>query len=276
MTDWFRVLVVLALLASAIGIHRIRTASLQRRHRELQQLHQQREPALEQLQRSESELSEAAEGLRRLASRLETAKEEERQHISRELHDELGQTLTATKINLRLLQKQDGERGERLQPAVDMMDRMIAQVRAISLDLRPPLLDEAGLIPALKSELRQVADRTAMDIRLEVADGFPALPPTIETVLFRAIQEAVSNALRHASASRIDVGLCHVDGAVEVEVRDDGRGFDVDVVRQRALRGEHLGLLGVDERVNSVGGSVRLESAPGRGTVLHVRVPVPE
>ena len=276
MTDWFRVLVVLALLASAIGIHRIRTASLQRRHRELQQLHQQRERALEQLQRSESELSEAAEGLRRLASRLETAKEEERQHISRELHDELGQTLTATKINLRLLQKQDGERGERLQPAVDMMDRMIAQVRAISLDLRPPLLDEAGLIPALKSELRQVADRTAMDIRLEVADGFPALPPTIETVLFRAIQEAVSNALRHASASRIDVGLFHVDGAVEVEIRDDGRGFDVDGVRQRALRGEHLGLLGVDERVNSVGGSVRLESAPGRGTVLHVRVPVPE
>lgn len=275
MTRWFRGLALLLLGLLILGIHSIRMAGLQRRNEALQQLTDQRERALEKLQRSESELSEAAEGLRRLASRLESAKEEERQHISRELHDELGQTLTAAKISLQMLQNDPDPSRERLQEAVGMMDSMIGQVRAISLDLRPPLLDEAGLVPALKSELQQVSKHTGLPVKLEVEDNFPALPAEIETVLFRAIQESVSNSLRHARATEILISLSLQGEKACAVIRDDGEGFDVGQARQRALRGEHLGLLGLDERVNAVGGSVRLESVAGEGTLLRIHIPVP-
>jgi signal transduction histidine kinase len=257
-------------------IHSLRMAGLQKRNAELQRVHAQREKALIQLQRSEAEVSEAAQGLRRLASRLESAKEEERQHISRELHDELGQTLTAAKISLQMLQNEPGVPGEKLQSAVGMMDSMIGQVRAISLDLRPPLLDEAGLVPALKSELKKVSEQTGIKIDFSVPDDMPLFPEHIETVAFRVSQEAVSNSLRHSGASHVSVSLSLEDDDLLLTIEDDGCGFDVDEARVRAMRGEHLGLLGLDERVNAVGGRVRLESEPGRGTLLRIRLPVGE
>jgi signal transduction histidine kinase len=276
MTHWFRVAVVFGVLLTALLAHHVRLASLQRRNLALQQLHEERERALEKLQRSEAELSEAAQGLRRLASRLETAKEEERQHISRELHDELGQTLTAAKISLQMLtgKQADADAAVRLQAAVGMMDSMIGQVRAISLDLRPPLLDEAGLVPALKSELKQVSAQTDIPIELKVSAEFPALDGDLETTLFRVIQEAVSNSLRHSGASRVSVSLTAEYGELRVVIEDDGCGFEVDVVRSRAHKGEHLGLLGLDERVTAAGGTVKLESEPGAGTRLRVRIPM--
>ena len=274
MTDWFRALAILGILLMALGIHSFRMASLQRRNLELQGLHDERERALQQLKKSQSEVTEAAQGLRRLASRLETAKEEERQHISRELHDELGQTLTAAKINLQMLKNQQPVPGEKLQSAVDMMDRMIRQVRAISLDLRPPLLDEAGLVPALTSELKKVSEQTGLPVELDVGGELPPLSEAVGTVAFRTCQEAVSNALRHAGASRVTVSLAQQDDTLLLVIEDDGRGFDVEEARVRAMRGDHLGLLGLDERVNSVGGTVRLESGPRAGTVLRIRIPL--
>lgn len=273
-TDWFRILVLLGVVLLALAAHSLRLAGLQRRNMELQRLHDERERALEQLKRSEADVSEAAQGLRRLASRLETAKEEERQHISRELHDELGQTLTAAKISLQMLKNEKQVPGEALQSAVDMMDSMIRQVRAISLDLRPPLLDEAGLVPALTSELKKVSAQTGLPVTLVVADEFPSLSEAVETVAFRACQEAVSNSLRHSGASRVKVSLSVQEDMLALLIEDDGCGFDVDEARVRAMRGEHLGLLGLDERVNSVGGTVRLESEPGTGTLLRIRIPL--
>ena len=275
MTGWFRALVVMALVLVALGIHLSRTRALRRRNRELQRLHDEREGALERLKVSERERSDAADGLRRLASRLETAKEEERQHISRELHDELGQTLTAAKIRLQLLQKKLGRGSpeDPVQPAVDMMDSMIGQVRTISLNLRPPLLDEAGLVPALRHELKRISDHAGVPITLAVSDDFPSVREDIATVVFRVVQEAVSNSLRHSGASRIAVSLEAGEGGIRLRIEDDGCGFEVREVRARALRGEHLGLLGLDERVIAVGGTARLDSAPGKGTRLHVEIP---
>jgi signal transduction histidine kinase/ligand-binding sensor domain-containing protein len=274
MTDWFRILVLAGIVLLALGAHGLRMAGLQRRNVELQRLHDEREHALQQLKRSEAEVSEAAQGLRRLASRLETAKEEERQHISRELHDELGQTLTAAKIRLQMLKNEEQVPKEKLQSAVDMMDNMIRQVRAISLDLRPPLLDEAGLVPALTSELKKVSAQTGLPVTLDVADELPSLTEAVATVAFRTCQEAVSNSLRHSGASRVKVSLSVQDDTLALLIEDDGCGFDVDEARVRAMRGEHLGLLGLDERVNSVGGTVRLESEPGTGTLLRIRIPM--
>jgi signal transduction histidine kinase/ligand-binding sensor domain-containing protein len=274
MTTWFRLLVALGIVLLALGMHSLRTAGLQRRNIELQSLHDARERALRKLQLSESELSEAAQGLRRLASRLETAKEEERQHISRELHDELGQSLTAAKISLQMLKNSDSVPKERLQSAVDMMDRMIRQVRAISLNLRPALLDDAGLVPALASELKNVSAQTGVPVELDVIGEIPPLSEAVGTVAFRTCQEAVSNSLRHSGASRVCVSLMLQDDTLVLVIEDDGYGFDVDEARKRAMRGEHLGLLGLDERVNSVGGTVRLESEPQAGTMLKIRIPL--
>jgi len=276
MTAWFRALAAGLVVLSVVGVHQLRTRTLRARNRALQRLHDERERALDRLRVSERERRDAADGLRRLASRLESAKEEERQHISRELHDELGQTLTAAKIRLQLLQKTIGESAahDQVQPAVDMVDSMIGQVRAISLNLRPPLLDEAGLVPALRHELKQVSARTGMPIRLTVSDDFPQLKPDVETVIFRVSQEAVSNSLRHAGASGISITLGVAGDEIRLVVEDDGKGFEVDEVRARALRGEHLGLLGLDERAISVGGVARLDSAPGRGTRVSVTIPL--
>lgn len=276
MTKWFRMFVVVGLLLGGLWAHTARISVLRNRNRELLALHLERERALEKLRHSEVELSEAARGLRRLATRLETAKEEERQHISRELHDELGQTLTAAKISLQLAGREIGDDAptERLEAAVGMMDSMIRQVRAISLNLRPPLLDEAGLVPALTHELEQATQHTGVPIELTVSDDFPDLPPEMETVIFRVSQEAISNSLRHADATRIQVAVGYADGELRVRIEDDGCGFDVDEVRNRAMRGEHLGLLGLDERVIAVGGTAKLDARPGRGTQLSVRIPL--
>jgi signal transduction histidine kinase/ligand-binding sensor domain-containing protein len=276
MSQWFRMFVVVGLLLAGFWAHTARIGALRKRNRELLSLHLERERALEKLRRSELELSEAARGLRRLAERLETAKEEERQHISRELHDELGQTLTAAKISLQLAGREIREDAPtaRLEAAVGMMDSMIGQVRTISLNLRPPLLDEAGLVPALRHELEQASRHTGVPLSLTVSDDFPDLPPELETVIFRVTQEAISNSLRHADATRIRVALDFADGELGVVIEDDGCGFDVDEVRARAMRGEHLGLLGLDERVIAVGGTAKLDARPGHGTRLSVRIPL--
>lgn len=275
MTAWFRATGALVVGLVAFGGPALRLRVLGRRNRELIRLKAQRERALALAQEREAELTVAYEGLSRLTRRLEKAKEEERQHISRELHDELGQSLTAAKIQLQLLQKEMAGAGEspRLGSAVTILEDMIGQVRDISFSLRPPLLDEAGLVPALEHYLATLAERTGVAIAVEVEPGFPECPPEVATTLFRVIQEAVSNSLRHSGARHIRVGLSAVPGAVRAVAEDDGCGFDADEVRRRARRGEHLGLLGIRERLRSVGGTIELESTPAAGTRLEARVP---
>jgi signal transduction histidine kinase/ligand-binding sensor domain-containing protein len=275
MTQWFRILMVMVIIFLSVIAHLGRTAALRRRNAELQRLKSQREQALESAQKSEQMLKEAYEGLRGLTSRLESAKEEERRSISRELHDELGQMLTAAKLNLQIARKNvsDPPVVLRLDDSVNMMDSMIAQVRQISMNLRPPLLDEAGLVPALRHYLDQMQQRSGISIPLEVGPGVAGNEPAVRTVVFRVVQEAVNNALRHASASEIKVILRLEENHLCVTVEDNGRGFDPNLTQQRIRRGEHLGLLGMVERVHGVGGEFDVTASPGKGSRIEVRIP---
>ncbi len=276
MTSWFRFLVLLTVAGSAFWIHRWKTAALEKQNRELQTLKDQREQALSEVQANEKALHKTYGKLRRLTSRLEAAKEDERKRIARELHDEMGQALTTAKINLELMTgvKTGEELEQRISDTISLMDLMIGQVRALSLDLRPPLLDELGLIPALKGYLEVQSLRSELPIDVQTDQVPSGLPPEIEILAFRVVQEAVTNILRHASASEVEVKVGYEPGWLEISVRDNGCGFDVDAALEEAAAGHHLGLLGIRERVESNGGVVRLESSPGNGTLIHIDVPL--
>jgi signal transduction histidine kinase len=275
MTPWFRGLALAAVVLLALGLHFVRLRSLRARNAVLERLQTQREQALADARRSQGELEEAYAGLRQLTVRLESAKEEERSRISRELHDEFGQTLTAAKLNLQMLRTTMADAGavRRLEDAVNMVDGMIRQARDIARGLRPPLLDEAGLVPAIDQYLKSLAERSGTRIEFDAAPGVARTPPGLNTTVFRLVQEAVGNALRHARASVIRVTLRDESDALRLVVEDDGVGFDPTDVTRSARRGAHLGLLGMTERVRSAGGTIELESRPGAGSRIAARIP---
>lgn len=274
METWFRILVLMVSLTLLFVVHRKRMAGLHARNVELNKLKNQRELALKVAQKSQQELKETYQGLRKLTSQLDSAREDERQDISRELHDEVGQTMTAAKISLQLAQLNPDpeESNSKIQQSISMLDKMIAQVRTLSFNLRPPLLDESGLLAALHAHIEQLKNQTAISIELVTPDDLPSLPPGVKITVFRVIQEAVNNCLKHAKAEHILVSVSTQDGRLKVLVEDDGNGFNVEEVKQHAYRGEHLGLLGMDERVVSVNGTLELDSRPGKGTKLFVEI----
>jgi len=269
MTWWFRALAFASLAAVAFTLHRVRLSRLARRNLELTMLQEQRE-------RANRELADAYERLQSLTRRFEAAKEEERKYIARELHDDLGPNLTAVNINLRLLRAKlgDQETARRFEDTVEVVDRMVQQVRNLSLDLRPPLLDEMGLITALKGYLETQAERTGLIIDVE-GDAVPrSLPPEIEIAAFRTTQEAVTNVIRHADATRVSVAIRCPDGVLEIDVEDDGQGFDVDRTVGSPASGKSVGVLGMLERARMLGGTCEIDSSPGRGTRVRIRIPV--
>jgi signal transduction histidine kinase/ligand-binding sensor domain-containing protein len=275
MTLWFRGLALAAVVLLALTVHLVRLRSLRSRNRVLEQLQLQREQALADVRRSQGDLEEAYAGLRQLTMRLKSAEEDERSRISRELHDELGQTLTAAKLNLQMLRTSLTDAGalQRLADAVGMMDGMIRQTRDIARGLRPPLLDEAGLVPALDHFLKSLAARSGTRIEFDAAHGVKRTPAGLDTTVFRLVQEAVGNALRHARARVVRVTLRDEPDALRLVVEDDGVGFDPAAVSRSARRGEHLGLLGMTERVRGAGGTIDFESRPGAGCRVMVRIP---
>ncbi|MFT3913680.1 MAG: histidine kinase [Anaeromyxobacteraceae bacterium] len=275
MTWPFRLAVLVALVALASSIHLGRLRGLSRRNAALEAVREEREAAYERL--------------RQLTIHLEAVREDERRWIARELHDEMGQELTAAKINLQLL-------GRTPQPAlpaafaaqgagapstpqgvadtVQLLDRLIARVRNLSLDLRPPLLDDRGLRPALEGWLEAVGKRSGMSTRLAVEGEIGRLAPEIEITGFRVVQEAVTNALRHAHARGLEVALSRRDGALRLAVKDDGAGFDVEDALARSAGGDHIGLLGMRERVEMMGGGLEIASAVGAGTEVRAWLPL--
>lgn len=200
------------------------------------------------------------------------AAEEERLRIARELHDDLAQRLAALQVQARLLGQADGEGGEELLGQLQGEIRACSrEVRQIIRGLRPPELSELGLGTALRHEARRQLEDVPVerDLQIENVDG-----PTedrVQLVLYRVTQEAVRNAVQHADASRISVRLREgEDGQLELAVEDDGRGFDPERV---AVSEDRYGLIGMRERVSAVRGHLELQSAPGRGTSVRVRVP---
>ncbi|MGH9867429.1 MAG: two-component regulator propeller domain-containing protein [Candidatus Polarisedimenticolia bacterium] len=270
MTAWFRSTIAVALVGSALGAHRLRMSALRRRNDELLKLQEQREKA-------RHDLGAAYARLRLLTRRLEAAKEEERRSIARELHDELGPSLTAVGINLQLLEgDHPGSAGSsRLAESTDLIDRMIQHIRSLSLNLRPPLLEEMGLVASLRGYLETHAERSSLVLEMRdsgVARG--SLTPELEISAFRVVQEAVANVVRHAGARSVNVTLERRGSMLHIDVRDDGDGFDVQAVLGSSATGKALGLLGMQERVGALGGELTIESSPGHGTRVHASLPL--
>ena len=222
--------------------------------------------------RAAKELEEANHQLRFLSRRLFEVQEEERRHLARELHDEIGQALTAAKINLQSVTGNGGSANfARLQETTAILDRLLGQVRQISLDLRPSMLDDLGLVPALRSLLDQQGRRASVAVRFSAENMPEKLDPEIQTTCFRIAQEAITNAVRHADATQIDVDLRCENGKLRLLIRDNGIGFDVESVRAQTAG---LGLVGMEERAALVGGQAKITSSPSKGTTIEVFLPL--
>jgi signal transduction histidine kinase len=217
---------------------------------------------------------QAEEVLQTLSRQLLEAQENERRHLARELHDEIGQALTAVKINLQAAQHLPDALAAYLADSISIVDRTLQQVRNLSLDLRPALLDDLGLVAALRWYIDRQAQRAGFTTRF-VADSLASRPRSdIETACFRVAQEALTNVMRHAQAQHVHVELRQYGTELHLLVRDDGKGFDVRAAQERAAQGVSTGLLGMQERVWLVGGEIDINSAPARGTEIRVRFPL--
>jgi PAS domain S-box-containing protein len=213
------------------------------------------------------------ERLKVLSQRLMMAQEEERRRLAIELHDELGQVLTAVKINLDSIGSSTlaASATTHLRAATECVDQAMQRVRDLALDLRPSVLDDLGLPAAL----RWYADRFARNAQIEVhvsIDAIPDLEPEVETACFRVAQEALTNVARHARARHVWLDLHLPAEGLELRIRDDGIGFDGASARARAAGGASLGLLGMEERISLAGGELVLVTRPGHGTEVIVRM----
>jgi len=222
------------------------------------------------------ELELSHERLRALSRRLFEVQEEERRRLARDLHDDVGQALTALKIQMESVARAGGEAAARVRvdECVDTVQHTLERVRQLSLSLRPPQLDDLGLAAALRSHLDRQARVAGLQAHFETEDAPQELAPDTETACFRVAQEAINNVLRHARARNLWVRLYSAGGRLAISVRDDGRGFDLESVRERSASGASLGLIGMEERMALAGGSFELRSAPGQGTVLLATFPL--
>lgn len=213
---------------------------------------------------------------RRLARQVLLAQEEERREISRELHDEVAQILASINVQLATLKEASAIDSRSVRRKIARTQRLIERsvriVHRFARELRPALLDDLGLIPALRSYIRDLPVRNGLRIRFTAFAGVEALDNIRRTVLYRVAQEALTNVVRHAHARIADVRLVDLPGAVRLEVRDDGRSFQADRLLA-SLNNKRLGLLGMRERVEMVGGSFVIESAPGVGTTVRAEIP---
>jgi signal transduction histidine kinase len=217
---------------------------------------------------------QAEEGLHTLSRQVLDAQENERRRLARELHDEIGQALTALKFNLHAAQRQPETLKTRLDDSLGIVDYTLQQVRNLSFDLRPAMLDELGLVAAVNWYMGRQAERGEFTAHIK-ADALPSdLCPTIATTCFRVVQEAVTNVIRHAGATEVWVDLREAATTMSLSLRDNGRGFDVPAAQERAALGASMGLPGMQERVRLVGGQMLIESAPGQGTAIHIDLPL--
>jgi signal transduction histidine kinase len=209
-----------------------------------------------------------------LSARMIEQHEGERRRLSRELHDETGQVFSAVRIELGVLREGlPPAQSARLDQVLGLIDKGIRSIRSVTNDLRPSLLDDLGLLPALRSLVAEFAERSGMRVELDAPASLPPLSEEAELALFRALQEALSNVLRHAQARSVDVGISVSREGVLLEVRDDGLG--PNGARPEELeRTGHMGLAGMRERIGALGGSVRFGGQGGAGALLEVRLPV--
>ena len=222
---------------------------------------------------AEQALRESAARLHLLSRRLLKVQEEERRHLARELHDEFGQLLATITLQLHAAKTVAGEAARSgLEDCVSILQRAGDQVRSLALELRPVMLDMAGLEAALRWLASQHEQRTG--IATEVIGHLNEVPGEIAIAAFRVVQEALTNALRHADARHIWIEVNETDANLNLTIRDDGSGFDVTQVLDRTPEFGHLGLLGMRERIEILGGTLEIDSGVGRGTSIRISLPL--
>ena len=256
----------------------------------LRQAHEQLADRAKQLQTlvksRTAKLAESNEQLRRemaereaLRRKLLHAQEEERRRIARELHDQMGQNLTALNVGLKsLLDRQSRSGlGSRVQRLQELATQTARDLHRVAVELRPAALDELGLVKAIRTLIETWSTRYRIDVDFEAGQYKAAgISSEIETILYRIIQEALNNVAKHSGATRVAIVLRRSAGQVHAIIEDDGRGFDARVASQSGNGSGRLGLLGVQERLGMVGGNFKVESAPERGATLLVRIPIPK
>jgi signal transduction histidine kinase len=239
------------------------------------------EAALKKSENHYSQLLEKSERLqeqlRRLSRQVLSAQEEERKEISRELHDVIAQTLTGINVRLAALKKEASVNTKGLDRNIASTQRLVEKsvdiVHRFARELRPAVLDDLGLIPALHSFMKSFGARTGLLSHLKAYAAVEDLDAAKRTVLYRVAQEALTNVARHAKASRVEVNIQQQNSAACMEIKDDGRSFEVER-RMRAKGSKRLGLLGMRERVEMIGGTFCVKSAPGHGTTVRVEIPL--
>ena len=225
---------------------------------------------------AEEKIKMYTDQLQTLSHRLMEVQEIERRHIAHELHDEIGQVLTAVKINLQAMRRLDkqGLHAPRLEEGIVIIDHALQQVRNLSLDLRPSMLDDLGLVSTVRWYMNRQMQRAGFVAKLVTKPLQIHLPSGLETMCFRIVQEALTNVVRHAKAKHVHVEFRQRDTELELIIRDDGIGFYVRAAQKRASRGVSFGLLGMQERVRLVGGQIEIESRPKRGTTIRASFPL--
>jgi signal transduction histidine kinase len=250
--------------------------AIRREMREAQGRRQQRADALARIE-SQRKLETANRQLRLLSGKIMQVQERERELLSRGLHDDVGQALTGLQLQLEALRRRASSPADlkSIDDSVQIVNQVLAQVRDLSLDLRPPQLDILGLTAALRWYAeRKVAAVPGLNLDI-AAQNLPPLQADIETACFRIAQEAITNVQRHAQATQLSIDVRHDGAQLCVAIRDDGCGFDVHRTYERALRGESLGVLNMQERAAMVGGRVELKSVDGETCILIVLPDVP-
>jgi signal transduction histidine kinase len=207
-----------------------------------------------------------------LSHRLVEIQENERRYVARELHDEASQALTSLLVGMSLVERQIDEPEAALKGIAHLkrtVDGVMENLHRLAMDLRPVSLDHLGLEAALRQHIQSISSTQNLDIQLEKVGLPERLPAEIETALYRIVQEALTNAVRHARATRVDILLEYLNNRLVVVIEDDGVGFDPDEVQ----RGSRLGVFGMQERAEMLGGKLWIESFPGKGTTIQVEVP---
>lgn len=214
--------------------------------------------------------------LERLAARMLHQHEEERRRFSRELHDETAQVFAAVNMQLGLAREVSAAAAApRIDRALELVHEGMRSIRRVTEDLRPSLLDDLGLLPALRALVEQFREQHGTEVHVNLPETAPRLSEDAELALFRALQEALANVARHAAAHRVDVSLAASNGSVTLHVRDDGRGMTADVLAAAAERGR-MGLAGMRERISALGGVLAFSTQARQGTHLQVTVPAGE
>lgn len=260
-----------------------RTSDLATSNRQLKKEIDRRKVVEETLRQSEQQSGKLLEKsrllqeqLRCLSRRILMVQEEERKRISRELHDVVAQVLTGINVRLATLKTEASANTKGISRKISNTQRLVEKsvdiVHRFARELRPAMLDDLGLIPALHSFLKRFTEETGVRTSLKAFAELEKLSNAKRTVLYRVAQEALTNVARHANASRVEVCIRKLQEAVFMCIKDDGKAFEVNQI-WRARKSQRLGLLGMRERVEMVGGTFGVESAPGQGTTVHARIP---